>query len=43
MYDMPGQPDRTEIEYHTGGHCFHDQRAFQFLEKHLNWKANGKH
>ena len=39
MYDMLGLPDRTEIEFYTGGHCFHGERAFEFLEKHLHWKA----
>ena len=35
MYDMLGLADRTEIEFFTGGHCFHCQRAFDFLDKHL--------
>ena len=39
MYDMLGLGDRTEIEFYTGGHCFRCQRAFEFLEKHLGWKA----
>ncbi len=40
MYDMLGLGDRTEIEFYTGGHCFHCGQALEFLEKHLNWKAN---
>jgi dienelactone hydrolase len=35
MYDMLGLGDRTEIEFFTGGHCFHCERSFEFLDKHL--------
>jgi hypothetical protein len=37
MYDMLGLGDRTEIEFYTGGHCFHCERAFGFLDKWLRW------
>jgi hypothetical protein len=36
MYDMLGLADRTEIEFYTGGHCFHCARVFDFLDKHLH-------
>lgn len=35
LYDMLGLGDRTEMEVFTGGHCFHQQQAFDFLDKHL--------
>jgi hypothetical protein len=35
MYDMLGLGDRTEIEFFTGGHCFHCERVFDFLDRHL--------
>jgi hypothetical protein len=35
MYDMLGLGDRAEIEFFTGGHCFHCERSFEFLDKHL--------
>lgn len=35
MYDMLGLADRTEIEFFTGGHCFHCERVFDFLDRHL--------
>jgi hypothetical protein len=37
---MLGLGDRTEIEFYTGGHCFHCGQSFSFLEKHFNWKAD---
>jgi predicted dehydrogenase len=42
VVSMLGKPDRTEIDYHTGGHCVHGQLPFEYLEKHLNWKAKPK-
>ena len=36
MYDMLGLGDRTDIEFFTGGHCFHCERSFDFLDKHLS-------
>ncbi|WP_298867371.1 hypothetical protein [uncultured Gimesia sp.] len=36
-YAALGIPERTEIEYFTGGHIIHGQGSFDFLHKHLNW------
>ena len=38
-YSRLGIPDRTEIEYFTGGHDIHAEGTFAFLHRHLNWPA----
>jgi UV DNA damage repair endonuclease len=37
MYDQLDIGDRTEIEFHNGGHTMQKQGTFRFLHKHLNW------
>jgi cephalosporin-C deacetylase-like acetyl esterase len=39
LYAALGIPDRTEIEFFTGGHVIHGQGTFAFLHRHLNWPA----
>ncbi len=36
-YAALGIPEKTEIEYFTGGHEIHSQGTFDFLHKHLDW------
>ncbi|MAV37962.1 MAG: hypothetical protein CMJ59_21190 [Planctomycetaceae bacterium] len=37
MYDQLDIGDRTEIEFHNGGHTMQKRGTFEFLHKHLNW------
>jgi len=37
MYDQLNIGDRTEIEFHNGGHTMQKKGTFDFLHKHLNW------
>ena len=37
MYDQLAIGDRTEIEFHNGGHTMQKQGTFEFLHKHLDW------
>jgi dienelactone hydrolase len=37
MYDQLGIGDRTDIEFHNGGHTMQKQGTFDFIHKHLNW------
>jgi len=39
LYAQLGIPDRTEIEFFSGGHVIHGQGTFAFLHRHLNWPA----
>lgn len=36
-YAALGIPERTEIEFFTGGHEIHGKGTFEFLHKHLDW------
>ena len=42
LYAKLGIPDRTEIEFFSGGHVIHGQGTFEFLHRHLNWPAPAK-
>ena len=35
LYEQYGLADRTEIEYHNGGHTIYGEGTYKFLEKHL--------
>jgi dienelactone hydrolase len=37
LYAKLGIPDRTDIEFFTGGHEIHLQGTLAFLQKHLHW------
>lgn len=37
MYAKLGIPERTEIEFFSGGHEIHSQGTYAFLAKHLKW------
>lgn len=37
MYDQLDIGDRTEIEFHNGGHTMQKRGTFDFIRKHLNW------
>ena len=39
LYAVLGLPERTEIEFFNGGHAVNGKGTFEFLHKHLNWKA----
>jgi dienelactone hydrolase len=37
LYARLGIPERTEIEFFSGGHQIHGRGTFAFLRRHLNW------
>lgn len=37
MYAKLGIPERTEIEFFSGGHEIHSKGTYEFLAKHLKW------
>jgi cephalosporin-C deacetylase-like acetyl esterase len=37
LYARLGIPERTEIEFFSGGHVIHGRGTFAFLHRHLNW------
>lgn len=37
LYDRLAIPERTEIEFFTGGHEIHGRGTFEFLHRHLQW------
>jgi dienelactone hydrolase len=39
LYDKLQIGDRTSIEFFSGVHEIHGKGTFEFLDKHLNWKA----
>jgi SAM-dependent methyltransferase len=39
LYDKLQIGDRTNIEFFSGVHEIHGKGTFEFLDKHLNWKA----
>jgi dienelactone hydrolase len=39
LYARLGIPERTEIEFFSGGHQIHGRGTFAFLHRHLNWPA----
>ncbi|MCH9654447.1 MAG: hypothetical protein K0U86_14580 [Planctomycetes bacterium] len=41
-YAALGIPERTEIEFFTGGHIIQGQGTFDFLHKHLDWPKEAK-
>jgi dienelactone hydrolase len=42
LYARLGLPQRTEIEFFSGGHEIHGQGTFRFLDHHLHWTPTGK-
>ena len=37
LYAKLGIPERTAIEFFTGGHKINGQGTFEFLKEHLGW------
>jgi hypothetical protein len=37
LYARLGIPERTEIEFFTGGHTINGRATFAFLHRHLRW------